>query len=106
MKKTAIQRMLNATKKKQINCLKLWMRNTKTKNRLYAHEANIRDIKKRFLNKLLSTTAGSVIDSIKKIKSLPDRKKSGKYKLWNKFERGLQEVFNSTMKRSYLAVKN
>ena len=37
MKKTAVQRMLNATKKKQINCLKVWMRNTKTKNRIYAH---------------------------------------------------------------------
>ena len=37
MKKTAVQRMLEATKKKQVNCLKLWMRNTKTKNRLFAH---------------------------------------------------------------------
>ena len=85
MKKTAVQRMLVATKKKQINCLKTWMRNTKTKNRIYANEANIRDIKKKFLNKLLSTTAGGVIDAIKKMKALPDKTKKGKFKIWSKF---------------------
>jgi len=37
VKKTAIQRMLEASKKKQVNCLKLWMKNTKTKNKLFEH---------------------------------------------------------------------
>jgi hypothetical protein len=35
IKKTAVLRMLEATKKKQVNCLKLWMKNTKTKNRKF-----------------------------------------------------------------------
>ena len=106
MKKTAVQRMLVATKKKQINCLKTWMRNTKTKNRIYANEANIRDIKKKFLNKLLSTTAGGVIDAIKKMKALPDKTKKGKFKIWSKFEKGLMDYRNNTMKRTYKAIKN
>lgn len=37
IKRTAIQRILDSTKKKQINCLKLMMKNTKTKNRIYEH---------------------------------------------------------------------
>lgn len=61
VKKTAIQRMLDATQKKQINCLKLWMRNTKMKNRLFEEESKIRDIKKRFLSKLMSCKVGRIM---------------------------------------------
>lgn len=53
--------MLDATQKKQINCLKLWMRNTKMKNRLFEEESKIRDIKKRFLSKLMSCKVGRIM---------------------------------------------
>lgn len=66
--------MLDASKKKQVNCLKLWMKNTKTKNRIFEHESNIRSIQKRFMNKLLATKAGRVLEAMRKFRGLPEKK--------------------------------
>ena len=45
--------------------------------------------------------------SFKKFQSLPERKKDPKgYDKLLKFERGLNEYYASTMKRSYVALKN
>lgn len=35
MKQQAIYEMLEATRKKQINCIQLWLKNTKLKNKQY-----------------------------------------------------------------------
>ena len=48
-----------------------------------------------------------VVVACKKIINLPERKKDPKgYDNFLKFERGLHDFFSSTMKRSYVAVKN
>ena len=48
-----------------------------------------------------------VVVAFKKIQSLPERRKDPKgYDQFLKFERGLHDFFNSTMKRSYVAIKN
>ena len=73
VKKTAVQKMIEATNKKQINVLKLWMKNTKLRNKLFEHEANVRHIQKQFMNKLLNTKVGRIVDALKKWKSLPKR---------------------------------
>ena len=48
-----------------------------------------------------------VVVAMKKIQSLPERRKDPRgYDQFLKFERGLHEFFNSTMKRSYVAIRN
>ncbi len=65
------------------------------------------DIQRNFLKRLLMSKAGLVMIGFKKFQSLPERKKDPKgYDKLLKFERGLNEFFTSTMKRSYVAVKN
>ena len=65
------------------------------------------DIQRNFLKRLLMSKAGLVMIGFKKFQSLPERKKDPKgYDKLLKFERGLNEFFISTMKRSYVAVKN
>ena len=65
------------------------------------------DIQRNFLKRLLLSKAGLVMISFKKFQSLPERKKDPKgYDKLLKFERGLNEYFASTMKRSYVALKN
>lgn len=65
--------MIDATNKKQTNALKLWMKNTKLRNKLFEHEASIRSIQKQFMNKLLNTKVGRLVDALRKWKSLPTR---------------------------------
>ena len=65
------------------------------------------DIQRNFLKRLLLSKAGLVVIAFKKIQGLPERKKNvGIYDQFLKFERGLQDFYTSTMKRSYIAVKN
>ena len=48
-----------------------------------------------------------VVIAFKKFQSLPEKKKDPKgYDNFLKFERGLQDFFTATMKRSYVAIKN
>ena len=48
-----------------------------------------------------------VVIAFKKIQSLPERKKNaGIYDQFLKFERGLHDFYTSTLKRSYVAIKN
>ena len=48
-----------------------------------------------------------VVIAFKKFQSLPEKKKDPKgYDNFLKFERGLQDFFTATMKRSYTAIKN
>jgi hypothetical protein len=82
------------------------LKNTRTKNKIYENEANIRNIQKRFMNKLLNTKVGRIVDAIGKWKGLPERINKKKYKKYNQFERGLHDFFTTTMKRSYVAIKN
>ena len=59
------------------------------------------------MKRLLLSKAGLVVVAFKKIQSLPERRKDPKgYDQFIKFERGLQDFFSSTMKRSYVAIKN
>jgi hypothetical protein len=65
------------------------------------------DIQRNFLKRLLLSKAGLVMIAFKKFQSLPERRKDPKgYDKLIKFERGLNEFFASTMKRSYVALKN
>ena len=65
------------------------------------------DIQRHFLKRLLLSKAGLVMIAFKKIESLPERKKNvGIYDQFLKFERGLQDFYTSTAKRSYIAIKN
>ena len=65
------------------------------------------DIQRNFLKRLLISKAGLVMIAFKKFQSLPERKKDPKgFDKLLKFERGLNEFFVSTMKKSYVAIKN
>ncbi len=98
--------MIEASRKKQINCLNIWLQNTRLKNREYEQEIKIKEIRTRFLNRLLMTKTGGILEAFKKWKSIPNRKNMEKYNKLTRFERGLNEYFASTMKRSYVALKN
>jgi len=51
--------------------------------------------------------AGMVVIAFKKFQSLPEKRKDPKgYDNFLKFERGLQDFFATTMKRSYVAIKS
>jgi len=99
------QRMIEATRKKQINCVKLWLKNTKKKNQVFDHQAKIREVQRHILNKILSTKTGKILDAFKKWKGIPEKKNMKKYMKATQFERGLSDFFTSTMKRSYVAIK-
>ena len=65
------------------------------------------DIHRHFLKRLLTSKSGMVVIAFKKIQSLPERKKNaGIYDQFLKFERGLHDFYTSTLKRSYVAIKN
>ena len=65
------------------------------------------DIQRNFLKRLLLSKAGLVVTAFKLMQKLPEKKKDPEsYQKFMKFERGLQEFFTATMKRSYVAVKN
>ena len=75
--------------------------------RRFRENRKIVDIQRAFLKKLLLSKAGMVVVACKKIISLPERKKDPKgYDQFLKFERGLHDFWSSTMKRSYVAIKN
>ena len=65
------------------------------------------EIQRHFLKRLLLSKAGLVVIAFKKIQSLPEKKKDPKeYAVFLKFERGLHDFFQSTLKRSYNPIKN
>jgi hypothetical protein len=66
--------MIEATKKKQINCVKLWLKNTKIKNKEFNDSAKIREIQRKILNKIMLTKAGRVWDALKRWKGIPEKK--------------------------------
>ena len=75
--------------------------------RRFRENRKIIDIQRTFLKKLLLSKAGMVVVACKKIISLPERKKDPKgYDQFLKFERGLHDFWTSTMKRSYIPIKN
>ena len=75
--------------------------------RKFRENRKIVEIQRHFLKRLLLSKAGLVVVAFKKLESLPERKKDPKgYDQFLKFERGLHEFFNSTMKRSYTAIKS
>ena len=75
--------------------------------RRFRENRRIVEIQRSFLKRLLLSKAGLVVVAFKKVQSLPERKKDMKgYESFIRFERGLQEFWASTMKRSYIAVKN
>lgn len=71
MKQALASKMIELTTKKQINCVKLWLKNTKLKNKVFSHNAKIRDIQKNILNKILATKAGKISDAIRKWRGIP-----------------------------------
>ena len=75
--------------------------------RKFRENRKIVEIQRSFLKRLLLSKAGLVVVAMKKIQSLPEKRKDPKgYDQFLKFERGLQDFFNSTMKRSYTPIKN
>ncbi len=66
--------MIEASKKKQINCINIWLKNTKLKNKEFENDSKIREIRTKFLNRLLMTKTGSIMDAFRKWKGIPNRK--------------------------------
>jgi hypothetical protein len=60
-KQKAILKIVEISKKKQINCMNLWLLKTKLKNKKYEDETKIREIQKKFLCKLLMTKTGKIV---------------------------------------------
>ena len=65
----------------------------------------ITDIQRNFLKKLLSSKAGLVVVAFKKIQSLPVRKNSELFAKANKFEKGLSNFVDRTLKRPFNAFR-
>ena len=66
----------------------------------------ITEIQRNFLKRLLMSKAGLVVIGFKKIQSLPERKDNAAYIKATKFEKGLSNFVDRTLKRSFGAFKN
>lgn len=84
-KQKGIALIIQASKKKQINCINIWLKNTKVKNKMFEEESKIRDIQKKFLSKLLLTKTGRIVDALRKWKGIPEKKNLAKYLKATKF---------------------
>ena len=65
----------------------------------------ITEIQRNFLKRLLMSKAGMVVIAFRKIQTLPERKDAEAYQRANKFEKGLSQFVDRTLKRSFYAFK-
>ena len=106
------ERMTSQQKESVLNVLNSLLNNNKnTIVREVIHKFRLNrkivDIQRNFLKRLLLSKAGLVVIAFKKVQSLPERKKDPKgYDQFLKFERGIHDFFTSSMKRSYIAIRN
>ena len=67
----AILQILDISKKKQINCINIWLRKTKLKNKMFEEKTKIREIQKKFISKLMMTKTGRIVEAFRKWKGIP-----------------------------------
>ena len=65
----------------------------------------ITEIQRNFLKRLLMSKAGMVVIAFRKIQTLPERKDNEAFLRANKFEKGLSQFVDRTLKRSFNAFK-
>ena len=65
----------------------------------------ITDVQRNFLKRLLQSKAGLVVVAFKKIQTLPERRDDALYTKANKFEKGLSNFVERTIRRPFNAFK-
>lgn len=55
---------------------------------------------------MLSTKCGRIVEALRKMKGLPEKKNKEKYARYNRFEKGLNEFAASTIRRCFVPIKN
>ena len=65
----------------------------------------ITEIQRNFLKRLLMSKAGMVVIAFRKIQTLPVRRDDEAFKRANKFEKGLSQFVDRTLKKSFNAFK-
>ena len=71
----------------------------------FKQNRKITDIQRNFLKRLLMSKAGLVVVAFKKMQSLPLRIDDERYRRANKFEKGLSDFVNRTMRKPFSAFK-
>ena len=72
----------------------------------FKHNRKITDIQRNFLKRLLLSKAGLVVIAFKKIQTLPERIDSELYAKANKFEKGLRDFVDRTVRRTFAAYRS
>ena len=72
----------------------------------FKQNRKITDIQRNFLKRLLMSKAGLVVVAFRKMQALPERKDGELYAKANRFEKGLNNFANRTLKRSWAAFRN
>ena len=63
------------------------------------------EIQRNFLKRLLMSKAGMVVIAFKKIQTLPEKRDQAAFLRANKFEKGLSQFVDRTLKRSFNSFK-
>ena len=71
----------------------------------FRQNRKITEIQRNFLKRLLMSKAGMVVIAFRKIQTLPERKDNEAYAKANKFEKGLSQFVDRTLKKSFEAFK-
>jgi hypothetical protein len=69
-------------------------------------EERIKQIQKNFLNRMMMTKVGRVLEAFRKMKDLPERKDNTAFLKASKFEKGLASFATRTLKRAIGAFRN
>ena len=71
----------------------------------FRQNRKITEIQRNFLKRLLMSKAGMVVIAFRKIQTLPERKDNEAYAKANKFEKGLSQFVDRTIRKSFEAFK-
>ena len=69
-------------------------------------EARIKAIQTNFMNRLMKSKIGKVVEAFKAWRGLPERKDNAAFLKASKFEKGLADFVERTVKRALGAFKN
>jgi hypothetical protein len=84
----------------------IWIKGMKGMRSDLDKEARIKAIQTNFMNRLMKSKIGKVVEAFKTWKGLPERKDNAAFLKASKFEKGLANFVERTVKRALGAFKN